>query len=224
MSKFVYQPPTTPYLDVLYQDDDLVVLDKPSGLLSVPGRLPEHQDSLMLRVQRALPTAVVIHRLDMATSGIMVMPLNRPAMSHLARQFQERLTTKIYTAWVDGEVNADGGLIDQPLICDWPNRPKQMVDHQQGKPAQTLWRALTKRSDRSLIELHPISGRSHQLRVHMLHLGHTILGDQLYGTVCQKAAAPRLQLHASQLQFTHPVTGQRMCFDSPASQALEFLQ
>lgn len=224
MSDFVYQPPTEPYLTILYQDDDLVVLDKPSGLLSVPGRLPQHHDSLMLRVQRALPTAVVIHRLDMATSGIMVMPLNRPAMSHLARQFQQRDTKKVYTAWVDGIVVPDGGLIDQPLICDWPNRPKQMIDHQQGKPAQTLWRVIERRAEQSLVELHPISGRSHQLRVHMLHLGHTILGDQLYGNTKQKQAAPRLQLHASQLQFTHPVTAEPMRFDSPANQALEFLQ
>ncbi|WP_087507140.1 RluA family pseudouridine synthase [Neiella marina] len=223
MSDFIYQPPTTPYLKVLYLDQDLVVLDKPSGLLSVPGRLPEHKDSLMLRVQRALPSAVVIHRLDMATSGIMVMALNRPAMSHLARQFQQRRPRKTYSAWVDGEVASDGGLIDQPLICDWPNRPKQVIDTEQGKSAQTLWQVAERRPHRTLVELHPITGRSHQLRVHMLHLGHTILGDQLYGTEDQKRAAPRLQLHARYLELDHPITGQRMSFDSPTNQALEFL-
>ena len=219
---FIYQPPTSPYLEILYQDEDLLVLNKPSGLLSVPGRLAEHKDSLMLRAQRVFPTATIIHRLDMATSGILVMPLNRPTMSHLARQFQERKTHKMYTAWVTGQIQSDGGLVDQPLVCDWPNRPRQMVCYEHGKPAQTLWKVIQRQDDKTLVQLFPISGRSHQLRVHMLHLGHAILGDQIYASKQGKNAAPRLQLHATRLELKHPITGQWLCFDSPAEQTLEF--
>ena len=211
-----------PYLSVIYQDDDIVVLDKPSGLLSVPGKAPEHRDSLMVRAQRVFPTSVIIHRLDMATSGIMVMPLNRPAMSNLARQFQERHTQKVYTAWVSGLTKSDGGVIHQPLRCDWPNRPKQIIDHVQGKSAQTIWRVLKRKGSATLVELHPITGRSHQLRVHMQYLGHPILGDRLYASEKDQNAAPRLQLHATRLQFVHPSTSEKMVFDSPASKALEF--
>lgn len=222
MKPFVYQPPLRPYLKILFQDEDLLVLDKPSGLLSVPGRQAEHKDSLMLRAQRVFPTATVIHRLDMDTSGIMIMPLNRPAMSHLARQFQERKPNKMYTAWIQGSPKSDGGLIDQPLICDWPNRPRQMVCYDHGKPSQTLWRVKERRQDKTLVELFPITGRSHQLRVHLLHLGHAILGDEIYANEQGQQAANRLQLHATSLELEHPVTGQWMRFDSPASQALEF--
>ncbi|MCM2681286.1 RluA family pseudouridine synthase [Echinimonas agarilytica] len=220
---FVYRPPTEPYLKVLYHDDDIVVVDKPSGLLSVPGRLPEHQDSLMLRILRVFPSAVVIHRLDMSTSGLMVLALNRPAMSNLARQFQERTVGKTYTAWVHGSVGNDGGLVDQPLICDWPNRPKQMVCYEHGKSAQTLWKVQKRNANQTLVTLYPITGRSHQLRVHMLYLGHVILGDQLYARGNALTGASRLQLHATTIQFTHPTTAQTVSFDSPAEHALEFL-
>ena len=219
---FVYRPPQTPYLEILYQDEDLLVVNKPSGLLSVPGRLPEHKDSLMLRVQRVFPTAVVIHRLDMATSGLMVLALNRPAMSHLARQFQERNTEKHYTAWVEGQISSDGGVIQQPLICDWPNRPKQKICYEHGKPAQTLWRVLQREADKTLLQLQPITGRSHQLRVHTQHLGHPILGDQIYASLQGQQACSRLQLHASHLKLAHPATGLPIAFDSPAHEALEF--
>lgn len=221
---FVYRPPQDPYLKILYQDEDLLVLDKPSGLLSVPGRLEEHKDSLMLRAQRVFPTATIIHRLDMDTSGILLMPLNRPAMSHLARQFQERKPNKVYTAWVKGVMRSDGGVIDQPLICDWPNRPRQKICPEDGKPSQTLWRVKERRADKTLVELFPITGRSHQLRVHLLHLGHAILGDEIYACEIGQQAAPRLQLHATRLEVEHPVTGQWIRFDSPAQQALQFFK
>ncbi len=224
MKPFVYQPPLEPYLHILYQDEDLLVLNKPSGLLSVPGRLPEHQDSLMRRVQRVFPTATVIHRLDMATSGLLLMALNRPAMSHLARQFQERQVDKTYMAWVSGEITSDGGLIDRPLICDWPNRPRQMVCYDHGKPAQTLWQVVQRQPDKTLVKLLPITGRSHQLRVHLLSLGHPILGDAIYAPPAALLAAPRLQLHATQLQLMHPSQQQRVCFYSPALDSLEFFK
>ncbi|NTS77440.1 bifunctional tRNA pseudouridine(32) synthase/23S rRNA pseudouridine(746) synthase RluA [Catenovulum sp. SM1970] len=213
---FVYNPPTEPFLNILYRDDDLIVCDKPSGLLSVRGKAKEHQDSLEARLQSVLPTVGIVHRLDMSTSGIMVMPLNKPAHSSIARQFQERETSKTYIANVWGKPKTQSGVIELPLICDWPNRPKQMVCFENGKPSTTLWRVLSTNDVSSRIELTPITGRSHQLRVHMLHLGHPILGDKFYAHQAAFDAAPRLNLHAQALSFTHPVTGKNLSFYSPA--------
>lgn len=214
---FIYQPPMSPYLDIVYQDNDIVVLNKPSGLLTVPGRLPEHQDCLQNRVLKVLPTATIVHRLDMATSGIILMALNKPAHVAISRQFEKRLTKKSYIARVFGKVENALGSVDQPLICDWPNRPKQKVDHEQGKKALTHYRVLSyaqtnDNQTTTLLELTPITGRSHQLRVHMLYLGHPIIGDRLYAHEQALNCSNRLQLHAKMLEITHPVTAQTLNF------------
>jgi tRNA pseudouridine32 synthase/23S rRNA pseudouridine746 synthase len=217
---FIYQPAMTPYLDILYQDTDLVVLNKASGILSVPGRLREHQDCLEKRVQRVLPSATIVHRLDMATSGIMLMALNKKSHVAISQQFEQRKTRKNYLARVFGKVLVTEGSINLPLISDWPNRPRQKIDHDNGKPSLTHYRVLgysespTEQAT-TLVELKPVTGRSHQLRVHMLALGHPILGDRLYAHEQALALSPRLTLHASRLAFSHPVTGEPMCFNSP---------
>tara|TARA_R110001583_G_scaffold26092_4_gene94197 strand:- start:11402 stop:12115 length:714 start_codon:yes stop_codon:yes gene_type:complete len=227
---FIYQPPMSPYLDIVFQDEDIVVLNKSSGLLSVPGRLPEHQDCLQNRVQRVLPTATIVHRLDMATSGIIIMALNKPAHVTISRQFEQRKTKKSYIARVFGHVKEHEGSVDLPLICDWPNRPKQKVDHENGKQSLTHYKVLSyseltsgkdnsesvnPASDSTLVELTPVTGRSHQLRVHMLALGHPILGDRLYAHEQALTVSPRLQLHAQHLSLAHPVTGELLTFDAP---------
>ena len=217
---FIYQPPMSPYLEIIYQDDDMVVLNKSSGLLSVPGRLPEHQDCLQNRVQRVLPTATVVHRLDMATSGIIIMALNKPAHVAISRQFEQRKTKKSYIARVFGKVTEIEGSVDLPLICDWPNRPKQMVDHDNGKQSLTnysvlSYSTLSSGDESTLIELRPVTGRSHQLRVHMLAIGHPILGDRLYAHEKALSISSRLNLHARNLSLTHPVTGELLCFIAP---------
>jgi tRNA pseudouridine32 synthase/23S rRNA pseudouridine746 synthase len=206
-----YQPPLWPYLDILYQDEELVVLNKPSGLLSVPGKAPEHFDSLQYRVQRVWPQATVVHRLDMATSGVMVMALTKAAQRELNRQFQQRLTAKRYIALVQGQPQANIGSIELPLICDWPNRPKQKVCFEYGKPSLTHFRVLQRYSEYSRLELEPVTGRSHQLRVHMQAIGHPILGDKFYASATTPVV-PRLQLHAAELMLQHPVSGARLQF------------
>lgn len=212
---FIYQPPKHPYLDIVYQDNDLVVLNKTSGLLTVPGRLPEHQDCLQNRVISVLPTATIVHRLDMATSGIVVMALNKPAHVSISQQFEKRLTKKRYIARVYGAVELDEGSVDLPLICDWPNRPKQKVDHEHGKKSLTHYKVLSRElPDSTLVELTPITGRSHQLRVHMLALGHPILGDRLYAHDKALTVSSRLQLHAQMLQITHPTTNELLTFEA----------
>lgn len=217
---FIYLPPLSPYLDIIYQDDDIVVLNKASGILSVPGRLPEHQDCLQNRVQRVLPTATVVHRLDMATSGIMIMALNKPAHVAISRQFEQRKTQKSYLARVWGLVKQNEGSVDLPLISDWPNRPKQKVDHENGKKSLTHYRVLshndsTDEQASTFLELTPITGRSHQLRVHMLALGHPILGDRLYAPKEALSMRNRLQLHALNLSLFHPSTEQAITFNAP---------
>ena len=216
MALLNYNPPTKPYLEILYQDDHLLVLNKPSGLLSVPGKAPHHKDSLQLRVQRVFPTATIVHRLDMATSGILVMALNKASHVAISRQFELRQTSKSYIARVDGVVELDHGSVDLPLICDWPNRPKQMVDHERGKKALTHWQVLSRGEEETLMKLTPVTGRSHQLRVHMLSLGHPILGDRLYAHPRALSKASRLQLHAQQLVFLHPYTAQPLDFVCPS--------
>lgn len=209
-----YQPPITPYLDIVYQDDDILVVNKPSGLLTVPGKAPEHSDSVINRVNVVFPNARIVHRLDMATSGLLILAMHKPAQSHLSKQFQARSTKKRYFARVYGELQGTEGEVDLPLICDWPNRPKQMVDHERGKPSQTRWRKLCYSNQVSTVELIPITGRSHQLRVHMLSMGHPILGDRLYAHEVALGMAERLQLHAADLTVEHPVTGQSMSFNA----------
>lgn len=220
---FVYDPPMVPYLDIIYQDEDIVVLNKPSGLLTVPGRLKEHQDCLQNRVTRVLPTATVLHRLDMATSGVILMALNKSAHVNISKQFEQRKTQKSYISRVFGKIDKKTGSVDLPLICDWPNRPKQKVDFEVGKQSLTHYRVLNYGKNETLVELTPITGRSHQLRVHMLAIEHPILGDRLYAHEEALKMSDRLQLHAFKLTISHPVSEQSLTFtaDIPFPEAQE---
>ncbi|TVO76786.1 RluA family pseudouridine synthase [Sedimenticola selenatireducens] len=211
-----YTPPVDSGLDIIYQDDAILIVNKPSGLLSVPGRGEEKRDSLATRVQSRIADAMIVHRLDMCTSGIMVMARGREMHRVLNRMFQERRIDKRYRALVDGKIDPPEGTINLPLITDWPNRPLQKVDHEMGKPSITHFRLLsyTTENNSSLVELIPETGRSHQLRVHMLAIGHAILGDNLYGDATSQNKADRLQLHATELAFEHPMTHARMTFRS----------
>lgn len=209
---FIYQPPMSPYLDIVYQDNDIVVLNKSSGLLTVPGRLAEHKDCLQHRVQSVLPTATIVHRLDMATSGIIIMALNKPAHVEISRQFEKRLTGKSYIARVYGKVKEQTGTVEKSLICDWPNRPKQKVDEEHGKKALTHYEVIEYQGNNTLIRLTPVTGRSHQLRVHMLAIGHPILGDRLYAHDQALTSSPRLQLHANVLSLAHPKSQKKITF------------
>ncbi|CNK34094.1 ribosomal large subunit pseudouridine synthase A [Yersinia frederiksenii] len=212
-----YNPPRDPWLHILYQDEHIMVVNKPSGLLSVPGRAPENKDSVMTRVQADFPHAESVHRLDMATSGVIVVALTKAAERELKRQFREREPKKSYVARVWGHLTQDEGLIDLPLICDWPNRPKQKVCYETGKSSQTEYLVLSRDTDGSTrVKLSPITGRSHQLRVHMLAIGHPILGDRFYAHPEAKAMASRLQLHAQELCITHPEFGTAMHFKCEA--------
>lgn len=210
-----YQPPVEPWLDLLYQDEWLAVLNKPSGLLSTPGRDPGLQDSVATRIKSLSPYAELVHRLDMDTSGVLLLALRKQTESALKIQFQERLTKKVYLARVWGQPPEAEGEIDLPLICDWPNRPLQKVCFETGKPSRTGYRVLESDERTSLVELYPLTGRSHQLRVHMMSCGCPILGDRFYaqGEVLQ--ASERLLLHAQQLTFTHPNTGEEMVIAAP---------
>lgn len=206
-------------LTLLYVDDAMLVLDKPAGLLSVPGRGEDKQDCLSARAQRLHPDALIVHRLDMATSGVMVLARGDAVQRTLNQAFASRTVTKRYIAIVDGHLAAPPetwGVIDLPIIVDWPNRPCRVIDHQMGKPSMTRWRVLSHNAtpDTTRVELEPVTGRSHQLRVHLLALGHAIVGDALYGSQRVQAMADRLLLHACSLELCHPVTAQPMRFVS----------
>ncbi len=205
-----YAPPDVP-LAVLHEDHEIVVVDKPAGLLSVPGRGVHLSDCLLSRVQAAFPTALLVHRLDRDTSGVMVFGLTPHAQRNLSMQFEKRRVKKTYVARVWGDMAGKTGTIDLPLIVDWPNRPRQMVCHETGKPAVTDWRVLRSGGGESRVRLNPRTGRSHQLRVHMLALGHVILGDPLYAEG-PAAAYPRLMLHSQELRISHPESGRGMAF------------
>ncbi|RYV03415.1 bifunctional tRNA pseudouridine(32) synthase/23S rRNA pseudouridine(746) synthase RluA [Shewanella sp. OPT22] len=211
---FVYNPPTVPWLDILYQDKDIIVVNKPSGLLSVPGRDPKHSDSIWTRVKMLHPNAQIVHRLDMATSGIMVVALRKKAESELKRQFRDRETQKIYYARVVGHIKQQSGEVNLPLICDWPNRPKQKVDHQVGKPSLTYFDVISYDPHSTLVKLTPITGRSHQLRVHMMAIGHPILGDGFYADTVGKRLRPRLNLHAQSLSIKQPYSQEELVFST----------
>lgn len=208
----LYNPPTRPWLDIIFEDAHILVLNKPHGLLSVPGKGAHLADCVAARAISHTPTATIVHRLDMETSGLMVVAKTPEAHRHISKQFERRHVKKRYRATVWGHMTRDSGRVDLPLRCDWPNRPKQMVDFTLGKPAHTNWHA-TERTTLPMgtpithVALSPQTGRSHQLRLHMLALGHPILGDNLYGTPASKAAAPCLMLHADYLAFHHPKDG-----------------
>ena len=200
-----YDPPRDP-LVILHDDHEVVLIDKPAGLLSVPGKGPELADCLMARVQKVFPTALLVHRLDRDTSGVMIFALTPHAQRHLGLQFEKRQTRKTYVARVWGSLEPKTGTVDLPLIVDWPHRPKQMVCHETGKPATTDWRVLRHEGETTRVRLMPKTGRSHQLRVHMLALGHPILGDPFYSEGPARDF-PRLMLHSETLQFRHPDGG-----------------
>ena len=210
----VYDPPQDP-LKVLHEDHEIVVVDKPAGVLSVPGKGAHLADCLLARVQEAFPTALLVHRLDRDTSGVMVFAQTPHAQRHLGLQFEKRQTKKTYVARVWGHLEPKSGTVDLPLIVDWPNRPRQMVCHETGKEAVTDWRVLRHGQEETRVRLMPKTGRSHQLRVHMLALGHPILGDPLYATGAA-AAFPRLMLHSEELRLRHPDGGAGMRFRAKA--------
>lgn len=201
----IYNPPTGP-LVLLHQDHEVVLVDKPAGLLSVPGKGEGLADCLIARVQAVFPDALLVHRLDRDTSGVMIFALTPHAQRHLGLQFENRQTKKTYVARVWGEMAEREGSVELPLIVDWPNRPRQMVDHENGRAAQTDWRVVRVGGGETRVRLMPRTGRSHQLRVHMLSLGHPILGDPIYAEGPAQDF-PRLMLHSETLQFRHPDGG-----------------
>jgi tRNA pseudouridine32 synthase/23S rRNA pseudouridine746 synthase len=220
MAQIPYAPEAAP-LEILYEDAHLLVLNKPSGLLSVPGRGDDKQDCLSARVQRRYPDALIVHRLDMQTSGLLAMARGIEAQRAINLAFEHRRVHKRYQAVVDGIARVEGpgewGTIDLPLELDWPNRPKHIVDYTNGRPSVTRWRVLSPDPERNgtRLELEPVTGRSHQLRVHLQAIGHPILGDDLYASAEAIARANRLLLHACELNLPHPATGEVMSFRSP---------
>ncbi|MFE3836824.1 RluA family pseudouridine synthase [Pseudogemmobacter sonorensis] len=210
---FVYDPPDVP-LSILHEDRHVIVLDKPPGLLSVPGKLEGRQDCLLSRLVAARWDALLVHRLDCDTSGVMIFARNKPAQGFLGQEFEKRRARKTYIARVAGEIAQDSGRIDLPLCADWPNRPRQMVSHEHGRPAVTDWEVIARAPGETRVRLSPLTGRSHQLRVHMLELGHPILGDPIYADGAARAH-PRLMLHAATLGLHHPGTQEWHSFSAP---------
>lgn len=215
LSDLTYKPPLEPYLSIVYRDEDILVLDKPSGLLTVPGRDPALLDSLIMRIREEFPQAHLINRLDKDTSGIVLMGLNKKAHSVIGTQFENRTTKKLYTAVVWGHLQDEEGFIDLPLAGDPDNKPLHRVDHDNGRPSQTQWR-VTERLPTPATRVHliPLTGRTHQLRVHMKSICHPVLGDRFYAEGDALTASERLMLHAEQLGFMHP-NGEEMNFTVP---------
>jgi tRNA pseudouridine32 synthase/23S rRNA pseudouridine746 synthase len=217
-------------LNAIYQDESLLVLDKPEGLLSVPGRGADKQDCLSARAQQVWPEALVVHRLDMATSGLILLARNKAVQRTLGDAFAQRTVLKRYLAVVQGTLPPEEtwGLIDLPIAVDWPNRPLRVIDPVAGKASSTRWRVIpcderwrafatdaAAAAPCTRLELEPLTGRSHQLRVHLRALGHPILGDRLYSDDVARPGSTRLLLHACSLELAHPVTGEWLRFDSP---------
>lgn len=209
-----YNPPNDP-LDIVHEDHEIVVVNKPSGLLSVPGRGEHLADCLLTRLQEVFPQTLLVHRLDRDTSGLIVFAQTPHAQRNLSMQFEKRSVKKVYIARVWGRLEPKTGTVDLPLIVDWPNRPRQMVDHENGKPAVTDWRVLKSSDTESRVRLMPRTGRSHQLRVHMQALGHPILGDPFYAEG-EARDFPRLMLHSEELRLAHPDGGTGMRFRAKA--------
>lgn len=212
-----YNPPANNGLQVLYSDEAIIVVDKPAGLLSVPGRGDHKQDCMIARVQAEFPDALVVHRLDMGTSGIMVMARGKAMERALSILFQTHQVNKRYEAVVAGRVSPTRGEINLPLLTDWPNRPRQMVSFVLGKPSYTRYQVLfyDPLSDTSRVALEPLTGRTHQLRVHLQALMHPIVGDDLYACETVRAQSPRLLLHATDISFLHPLSNDVMRINSP---------
>ena len=214
MNDFTYAPPDEP-VRLIHVDHEVLLVDKPAGLLSVPGKGEHLADCMIARVQKIHPEALLVHRLDLDTSGIMAFALTRHAQRHLGQEFENRRTKKVYLARLWGHLEPREGRVDLPLTVDWPNRPRQHVNHETGKPSVTDWRVLRHDPDGTTrVRLMPVTGRSHQLRVHCQALGHPILGDPLYATGPARDF-PRLMLHAESLRFRHPEHGKGMTFTAP---------
>lgn len=210
----IYAPPDTPPR-ILHADHQILVAEKPAGLLSVPGKGENLADCMMSRLMRLYPDLRLVHRLDRDTSGVMVFALTHPAQKHLGLQFENRQMRKVYVALVAGRVEADTGTVDLPLTVDWPNRPKQKIDHVDGRPAVTTWKVARREAGHTRMRLMPLTGRSHQLRVHMAAIGHAILGDPFYAEGAVRDH-PRLMLHAETLRLKHPDGGKGMSFTAPS--------
>ncbi len=212
---FLYAPPDEP-VRIVHIDDQVVLVDKPAGLLSVPGKGEHLADCMIARLQAIHPEALLVHRLDLDTSGVMVFAMTRHAQRVLGQQFELRQTKKVYVARLWGHLVPKEGTVNLPLTVDWPNRPRQHVNHETGRPAQTDWRVVRLDADGTTrVRLYPLTGRSHQLRVHCQSLGHPILGDPLYATDAARDFA-RLMLHAESLRFRHPDTGKGVAFSVAA--------
>lgn len=211
--EFIYAPSDAP-IEILHEDEALLIVNKPSGLLSVPGRLDEHKDSLETRLRAIYPDTLLVHRLDVPTSGVMVFARTKAAQRHIGMQFEKRQTRKTYVARAWGNIAEDSGHIDLPLIVDWPVKPRQKVCFETGKPSQTDWLVLDREPNATRVRLHPRTGRTHQLRVHLMAIGHPILGDRFYANDEALVAADRLQLHAEELVLRHPNGGAEMVFCS----------
>ncbi|MEM7670884.1 MAG: pseudouridine synthase [Pseudomonadota bacterium] len=209
-----YQPPTDP-VAVIHRDQDLLIVDKPSGLLSVPGKPEAHRDCLAARVVADFPMALLIHRLDLETSGVMVFAMNRRAQKIINGQFERRIVKKTYVARVAGRVADETGVIDLPLTSDWPNRPLQKVCRETGRSARTHWQIIAREAAGTRLRLTPETGRSHQLRVHLMAIGHPILGDPFYAPPDARDAVARLNLHAERLELRHPADGAWAGWASP---------
>lgn len=217
---FIYQPPANNGLDVIFSDEDLLVLSKPANLLSVPGKEKHMMDSMETRAREVFPSVRVVHRLDRGTSGVFIMALNNHSHRHLGFQFEKRQTSKTYIAMVSGLMQPEEGRIELPLRTDWYNRPKQMVDTYMGREAITAWKVLKQFEDKTLVELYPETGRSHQLRVHLMELGYPILGDTFYNHLQPNRSPERMLLHAKKLELFHPANGERIIFNDPCPFAI----
>ncbi len=202
-------------IPIIHADDRYIVVDKPAGLLSQPGVGPDKHDSLVIRLKKDFPGVRIVHRLDRDTSGVMVLALDADAHRNLSMQFQNRHVSKRYEAIVHGVVHEDEGEVDLPIARDPVNKPRQMIDHQHGRPSQTRWRVAERLDGCTRVELFPITGRSHQLRIHMRELDHPIIGDELYAPHEVQQKADRLLLHAAMLMIINPGGGERMVFESP---------
>lgn len=210
---FVYAPPDTA-IAILHEDRDLLAVVKPAGLLSVPGKRAGREDCLLARLGALRWDALLVHRLDCDTSGVMVFARNKAAQGFLGQEFEQRRAEKTYVARVAGRVADEAGRIDLPLATDWPDRPRQKVDHERGRPAVTEWQVIAREGNETRLRLRPLTGRSHQLRVHLLALGHPILGDPIYATGAARDH-PRMMLHAEGLSLHHPASGERIAFHAP---------
>lgn len=215
MRAAAYAPPCNIGLDLVYSDEAIIVANKPAGLLSVPGRGADKADSLTSRVQNEFSDAYSVHRLDMSTSGLIVLARGREMHRRMSAMFRERSVAKRYIAIVAGQMKAAAGEIEIPVGPDWPNRPLQKTDYANGKPSLTRYRLLEVDTGGNTcrVELEPVTGRTHQLRVHLAAVGHPIVGDALYGGGAN-SCAKRLLLHANVLSFKHPLSGQRLSFES----------